>query len=224
MGGDTMKSIRMVIVLGVITLASGLSLGALNEATWELAANNVLRFKKIPAVVDIHRAMGQELTPVQHAALEEELLAEKRYVDIGGKEELLFFVVKEDGEPAAVALEGIGQGFAGDVGVMVGVDLATGDVTGMGVTTMSETPGVGTRVREPAFAAQFAGMAGDTVFKVKKDGGPIDAITGATISSRAVADAVAAAMVTFRENEDAIRDAVAAGPATAAADQPGGVS
>jgi electron transport complex protein RnfG len=213
----------MVVVLGVITLASGLSLGALNEATWELAANNVLRFKKIPAVVDIYRAMGQELTPVEHAALEEELLAEKRQVDIGGKDPLLFFVVKEGGEPAAVALEGIGQGFGGDVGVMIGVDLATGGVTGIGVTTMSETPGVGTRVREPAFAAQFAGLPGDTIFQVKKDGGAIDAITGATVSSRAVAAAVTAAMATFREHEDAIRDAVAAGPATSA-DQPGGVS
>jgi len=219
-----MKSVRMVIVLGVITLASGLSLGALNEATWELAANNVLRFKKIPAVVDIYAAMGQEFSPVEHAALEEELLAEKRFVDIGAKEPMLFFVVKKDGEPAAVALEGIGQGFGGDVGVMIGVDLATAEVTGIGVTTMSETPGVGTRVREPAFAAQFAGVPGTTVFKVKKDGGPIDAITGATISSRAVTDAVAAAMATFREHEDAIRDAVAAGPATATADQPGGVS
>ena len=107
---------------------------------------------------------------------------------------------------------------------MIGVDLESAGLTGIGVTTMSETPGVGTRVREPAFAAQFAGMPGNSIFKVKKDGGPIDTITGATISSRAVADAVGAAMATFREHEDAIRDAVAAGPATTPADEPGGVS
>jgi electron transport complex protein RnfG len=224
MSGDLGKSLKMLAVLGVITLASGLSLGALNEATWELAANNVLRFKKIPAVVDIYRAMGQELSAVEHAALEEELLAEKRLVDIGAADPLLFFVVKEGGKPAAVALEGMGQGFAGDVGVMIGVNLEDAGVTGIGVTTMSETPGVGTRVREEAFAAQFAGMPGDATFKVKKDGGEIDAITGATVSSRAVVDAVAAAMALFREHEDAIRDAVAAGPANAGAADPGGVS
>ena len=216
-----MKSFRMLLVLGLITLASGMSLGALQEATWERAANNVLKFKKIPAVVDIYRAMGRTVDEADRLALEEELLAEKRIVDLGERRELLFFVVKRDGEPAAVALEGVGQGFAGDVGVMIGVDLGSTGVTGVGVTTMSETPGVGTRVREEAFTAQFAGLTGDT-FQVKKDGGTIDAITGATVSSRAVADAVTAALATYREHEEAIRAAVEAGPA--APDEGGGIS
>lgn len=216
-----MKSFRMLLVLGLITLASGMSLGALQEATWERAANNVLKFKKIPAVVDIYRAMGRTVDEADRLVLEEELLAEKRIVDLGERRELLFFVVKRDGEPAAVALEGVGQGFAGDVGVMIGVDLASTGVTGVGVTTMSETPGVGTRVREETFTAQFSGLTGD-VFQVKKDGGTIDAITGATVSSRAVTAAVTAALATYREHEEAIRAAVEAGPA-APADE-GGVS
>jgi electron transport complex protein RnfG len=88
---------------------------------------------------------------------------------------------------------------------------------------MSETPGVGTRVREEGFTAQFTGLSGDT-FMVKKDGGTIDAITGATVSSRAVTDAVTAAMKAFRENEAAIRAAVEAGPAVATPADAGGVS
>jgi H+/Na+-translocating ferredoxin:NAD+ oxidoreductase subunit G len=217
---------RMVVVLGAITLCSGLSLGALNEVTYERAANNVLRFKKIPAVVDIYRATGQDVDEARRAALEEELLAEKRLVDIGGTDPLLFFVVKRNDQPIAVALEGIGQGFGGNVGVMVGVDLDSGGLAGVGITTMSETPGVGTRAREASFTKQFTGMPGDTVFRVKKDGGAIDAITGATVTSRAVSAGVESAVETFRTHEDAIRDAVAAGPATPAngAAQPGGVS
>jgi electron transport complex protein RnfG len=215
----------MILVLALITLASGLSLGALNEATYQLAADNVLRFKKIPAVVDIYAAAGNPVGPQERPALEEELLREKRLVDIGAKDSLLCFVVKDGGEPAAVALEGTGQGFGGDVGVMVGVGLDSGDLVGIGVTTMSETPGVGTRVREPSFARQFAGMSGGAVFKVKKDGGAVDAITGATISSRAVAAAVDAAVTTYREHRDAIRRAVEAGPAGASRSaDAGGVS
>lgn len=217
-----MTSLRMVLVLALITLASGLSLGALNEATYELAANNVLRFKKIPAVVDIYRAMGQVVDDAWRAELEEELLSEKRLVEVGGMDPLLFFVVKEEGAPVAVALEGTGQGFGGDVGVMVGVHLESRGLTGVGVTTMSETPGVGTRVREGTFTAQFTGLPGDAAFRVKKDGGEIDAITGATVSSRAVADAVDAAVTTFRNHEDAIRAAVEAGPASSPAAAPGG--
>jgi electron transport complex protein RnfG len=76
-------------------------------------------------------------------------------------------------------------------------------------------------VRERKFTAQFAGLPGDAVLKVRKDGGQVDAITGATVSSRAVAAAVEAAVSSFREHEDAIRDAVLAGPAP---DDPGGAS
>jgi electron transport complex protein RnfG len=214
----------MVLVLGIITLASGIALGALHEATWELAANNVLKFKKIPAVVEIYRLMGHDLSPADRLGLEERLLAEKRLVDVGANEPLLVFVLQEDGRPSAVALEGAGQGFGGDVGVMVGIGLDSGDVTGIGVTTMSETPGVGTRVREEAFTRQFAGLPAEGTFQVKKDGGTLDSITGATVSSRAVAGAVTSAVATYREHEDAIRDAVAAGPDASSAEAPGGVS
>lgn len=220
-----MTSVRMIVVLGGITLASGLSLGALNEATYERAANNVLRFKKIPAVVDIYRATGQTVDPERRAALEEELLAEKRYVDIGAEEPLLLFPVRKEGEVVAVALEGVGSGFGGDLGVMVGVDLQSSDLAGVGVTTMSETPGVGTRVREPSFTKQFRGMPGSTVFRVKKDGGGIDAVTGATVSSRAVAAAVESAVTVYRDHESEIRDALMSAPdTTPSTAEPGGVS
>jgi len=215
---------RMIVVLGAITLLSGLSLGALNEATYERAANNVLRFKKIPAVVDIYRVTGQDVDEARRAELEEELLTEKRLVDIGDTDPLLVFVVKKDDKPFAVALEGTGQGFGGDVGVMVGLDLDAPELAGVGITTMSETPGVGTRAREASFTTQFAGMSVDTVFRVKKDGGAIDAITGATVTSRAVSAAVEGAVETFHTHEEAIRDAVAAGPALPDAGKPGGVS
>mgnify|MGYP000497101308 CR=1 FL=1 len=46
-----------------------------------------------------------------------------------------------------------------------------GDLVAIGITTMAETPGVGTKVRDEAFLAQFHGMSKDTVFQVEKDGG-----------------------------------------------------
>jgi electron transport complex protein RnfG len=209
------SSIRMLAVLGGIALVSGTSLGALHEATHERAENNILRFKKIPAVVAIQETFAGPIEGEARLALEEELLAERRTLDIGGPTPLLLFVVKRDGEPLAVAMEGAGPGFGGPVGVMVGVNLETEELVGIGITTMSETPGVGTRVLEPTFTAQFAGLGPDANVKVKKDGGEIDAITGATISSRAVATGVEQARTIWAEHRDAIRAAVAAPPATA---------
>ncbi len=54
----------------------------------------------------------------------------------------------------------------------------------MAVTTHSETPGLGSRAKDdPKFVSQFTGMAMDKNFAVKKNGGEIDAMSGATITS-----------------------------------------
>ena len=53
----------------------------------------------------------------------------------------------------------------------------------------SETPGLGMKLKTPEFAGQFAGKDA-TSLKVKKDGGDIEAITAATITSRAVCRAI----------------------------------
>ena len=211
-----MNAFRMFAALASISLVSGAALGGLFEATYELAENNILKFKKIPAVVDIHETVGGELGPEERAGLEADLLVGKRYVDIGAKDRLLFFVVKKDGRDVGVALEDYGQGFAGKLGVMVGFDLQTDDLVAIGITTMSETPGVGTRVREPEFTGQFTGLSKVTPARVKRDGGDIDAVSGATISSQAVTQAVEAARAVFGEHKAAILEAVAAGRDAAA--------
>ena len=203
------QTLRMLVVLSGITLLSGTALGGLNEMTAERAQNNILKFKKIPAVVDIYQvAAGEDLSADERLKIEENLLAEKKLLDLGGEEPVLVFVVKKDDKPYAVALEQFGQGFGGALGVMVGFQLQSGDLVGIGITTLAETPGLGTRVTEPSFTAQFAGMGGNALFRVKKDGGEIDAISGATISSRAVAQAVAQANAFYKKHQVQIRKAV----------------
>lgn len=206
--------VRMLVVLSAITLASGAALGGLYEATRELAENNVLKFKKIPAVIDIYEVIEGDVDDDRRAALEQTLLAGKRHADTGAKDPTLFFVLEKDGAPLGVAVESYGQGFGGKLGVMTGFNLETDALVGVGVTTMSETPGVGSRVREPGFARQFVGLAKDAKLRVKKDGGDIDAVTGATISSRAVADAVRLSRELYEANKRAFETAAATPPET----------
>ncbi|MCR4438912.1 MAG: RnfABCDGE type electron transport complex subunit G [bacterium] len=96
-----------------------------------------------------------------------------------------------------------GKGYAGDVETLVGVDTSF-TIVGIRVLAQRETPGLGTKIVEtrpgetvPYFQAQFVGRTAAQC-KVDKDGGPIVSITGATISSRAVANAVAAAIDSLR--------------------------
>ena len=71
---------------------------------------------------------------------------------------------------------------------MVAVNLDNDNIIGVGVTTHSETPGIGSRAKtDPAFAAQFKGLSIKDAFKVKPDGGQVDTVSGATVTSRGLA-------------------------------------
>ena len=94
------------------------------------------------------------------------------------------------------AVEVTPAGFGGAITMMVGVDNA-GAVTGISVISHAETAGLGdvaaakTSAGE-AFRGQFVGMSGTV--SVTKDGGEVEAITSATITSRAICDGVNTAL------------------------------
>ena len=89
------------------------------------------------------------------------------------------------------------KGFSGNISLMVGI-LADGTVNNISVLQHAETPGLGSKMSEPSFKDQFNNKHADSFnFNVKKDGGDVDAITAATISSRAFCDAVNRALSTF---------------------------
>lgn len=107
-------------------------------------------------------------------------------------------VGKDDaGEVVGYVITTNPSGFGGGVPTTVGVDV-DGVITGINVTTPGETPGLGALATSPDFTEQFKGLSGET--KVTKDGGQIQSITSATITSRAVADGVTEALVWFEAN------------------------
>ena len=94
------------------------------------------------------------------------------------------------------AVEVTPAGFNGTVTMMVGVD-NSGKVLGISIVNHTETAGLGAEAASQsaagtAFRSQFAGMSGSV--SVSKDGGQVDALTGATITSRAVCTGVNAAL------------------------------
>ena len=82
------------------------------------------------------------------------------------------------------------DGYGGDITLMVGFKKDKKTVISYKVLAASETPGLGMKLKTPEFADQFRGKDGSSL-KVKKDGGEIEAITSATITSRAVCKAIA---------------------------------
>lgn len=82
-------------------------------------------------------------------------------------------------------------GFGGEIDMIVGID-ANGAVSGVSIVSMSETSGLGSNASKDSFRDQFIGGTG--TLAVSKDGGTIDALTGATVTSRAVTKGVNAAL------------------------------
>lgn len=119
----------------------------------------------------------------------------------GGGEEVEF--EDETGMVTALYASDIGwavqvssNGFGGAVNMMVGIDKA-GNVIGISIISHTETPSLGAVAAEnsaagEAFRSQFAGLSG--TLALSKDGGTVDAISGATITSRAVVSGVNAAL------------------------------
>jgi electron transport complex protein RnfG len=109
----------------------------------------------------------------------------------GEGDSLEIYPAKKDGELVGLAVITYSKkGFSGQIGLMAGFR-PDGTIFNITVLEQKETPGLGTKLAEPAFKDQFVGKnPADFKLKVKKDGGKVDAITAATISSRAFCDAV----------------------------------
>lgn len=171
------EMIKMLIVLTVLATVSGGLLAAVRESTKEQIEVQVLEFVKGPAIRSILE--GATNDPIVD-----------RFQLKDGDVERTFFVGVIDGEPRAVTFETSGKGYGGDVGLMVGIDTTDDKLVGVGVTTHGETPGMGAKAKtDPSFVSQFKGLALKDPIKVTGDGGSINAISGATMTSRAVCGA-----------------------------------
>ena len=110
------------------------------------------------------------------------------------------------------------NGFSGMIRMVVGFD-ATGRVLNVNVLEQNETPGLGTKMADegnPLFASFEGRNPGEMKLAVKKDGGDVDALTAATISSRAYVDAMARAYAAYKQ--------IAEGVAPAASDTASGAT
>ncbi len=87
----------------------------------------------------------------------------------------------------------VGKGYGGLIDILVGLENET-TIKGVTIVSHLESPGLGARITESVFTDQFAGVNIADV-DLRQKGGKIDAITGATISSGAVVDAIRATVM-----------------------------
>ena len=111
-------------------------------------------------------------------------------------------------QPVAVILEAVApDGYSGSIRLLVGIR-ASGELAGIRAVEHRETPGLGDKIdaHKTDWVTQFPGKSLNYPdaegWRVRKDGGDFDALTGATITPRAVVQATHRALLYFREHRD----------------------
>jgi len=126
---------------------------------------------------------------------------------LGSHKDQRAFVALKQGQPIAIALETIApNGYNGNIHLLVGLH-ADGTVSGVRTLAHQETPGLGDKVEiiKDNWILSFSGKSLDSHtdqrWQVKKDGGQFDQFTGATITPRAVVQAVKNTIIYFERNK-----------------------
>lgn len=178
---------NMVLSLTLIAAISSAGLGFVYELTKEPIALSVLN-KKLDAI--------REVVPEFTNNPNDEMFR----LPTGEGDSLDIYPAKNNDEVVGYAVNSYTpDGFGGNITLMAGFK-PDGTITGISVLEHKETPGLGTKMTEPGFRQQFTGKnPREFMLKVKKDGGEVDAITAATISSRAFCDAVERAYNTLQK-------------------------
>ncbi|MBZ4643890.1 MAG: rnfG [Deferribacteraceae bacterium] len=101
------------------------------------------------------------------------------------------YIAKMDDKVVGYAIKSTSsKGYGGDIDVLIAVS-TDGKITGIEILRHAETPGLGDKIEDEWFKNLFKGLTAKDNIAVKKDGGIIDQFSGATISPRAVSEAVA---------------------------------
>jgi electron transport complex protein RnfG len=172
----------MVLCLTVICASVALILSLVNVLTRDKIAEN-LKMAEETAIGKVWQEVAGD--------------GELAYSSLDGAPESVSAVYKVtvSGELVGFCVSVSPSGFGGNIDMIVGVD-PEGRVVGVEITALSETPGLGSKVGEASFLERYRGKSGTIVLGVD-----VDAISGATISSRSVTDGVNRALFALGEME-----------------------
>ncbi|HAQ64703.1 MAG TPA: electron transporter RnfG [Bacteroidales bacterium] len=164
---------NMILSLALISLAASAALGMVYNLT-KGPIEQASKAKEVSAITEVLPKFDNDPT------------ASSKTTD-----GLTLYTGSQADQPVGTAIKTFTEkGFSGRFSLMVGF-MPDGTIHNISVLDQKETPGLGAKMKEDKFKNQFVGKnPGAFKLLVKKDGGDVDAITAATISSRAYCDAV----------------------------------
>ena len=191
------KIVKNAAILTAITLVSGMLLGLVYEVTKE-----PIRLSQESAKQEAYKKVLPEAAEFQDEESFDEAKAEEALQSAGvsgcyvkGSATALDNNGEQVGYVVTTASK---EGYGGEIELSVGI-LSDGTVSGIEILSISETAGLGMNATEPTFKKQFSNVQTEK-FVVKKDdpSGNVVALSGATITSRAVTSAVNAGLAYYQ--------------------------
>lgn len=171
--------VKLSIILLVITAVSAGLLSVVNDVT-----KVVIQEKAMEANLVYMKELlpdADEFKVVENTSITEIEGVQEAYEGLKG------------GSTIGYAVKTVTKGYGGDVVIITGVN-SDGTIAGIKVASQSETPGLGSKITEDGFSGQFAGKYAEGELSVGTD---VEAISGATVSSRAATAGVNAAIKLF---------------------------
>lgn len=185
---------KLGAILFAICAIAALALGLTNQVTAPIIeqrsidANNEARQVVLPEAREFAQMDNSVFSSIE--GIEEGLVAE-------------VYEGKSNNEVVGYTVKTLPKGYGGKIELIVGIS-KDGNITGIDIGSMSETPGLGSKAAEPVFKDQFSGKATKNelnVVKGKVSGdNEIQAISGATITSKAVTKGVNAAIEVYNSS------------------------
>jgi len=188
---------RLLITLTVVAVSAGMLLSMMESVTREPIATqrSIQQLKAISAVLpQFDNSPDTDVAVLQSGT-------DKK----GNPVQTTFFRARLADQLVGVAFKVIAaDGYSGNIEVMVGLDTAE-NIVAIEILAHAETPGLGSLISDQWFKDLFRDRNLDnTDWRVKKDGGEIDQITGATISPRAIVAAVKQGLEFYRQHRQQI--------------------
>jgi electron transport complex protein RnfG len=188
------KFIKLPLILALLTfLASGLIM--FSETT---TRDKIIEQKKLLLLASLKQLIPDELHDNDLISDSIEVFQQEL---LGHRIKQTIYIGKLNNKITVYAIPVTSQkGYSGDIDIMVGVK-QNGQITSIKIIDQHETPGLGDLILEQKsnwihqFPMQSFNITQEKDFKVKRDGGNFDQITGATISPRAVVWAIKQALI-----------------------------
>jgi electron transport complex protein RnfG len=198
---------RQVVITAVILLLFAVIGTALVVYTFDNTRDRIAANERATLLRKLHQLIPPEAH--DNILLDDTITVRDKSL-LGTSREITVYRARKAGQPVALVITPVApDGYSGTIKLLVGIR-ADGTLNGVRVVAHRETPGLGDAIDETRsdWIHQFDNKSLDNPttdrWKVRKDGGDFDQLTGATITPRAIVKAVRQTLLYYRRNQEAL--------------------